>query len=287
MPKLGYSQLMSEEPAHIILKLDTHSPIEIEDFVASFTSVAGQYDKFIRQRFPELAPDAKVYVREIRVGCIEADLIPWAVAGASAMINRMDQILIIEEFVKTYAGRISAYFRPGGKDPTAGKSDLKDFTGAVAAIANDPNGSATLSAAYFEDGKKKIKAAFQFDTAEARRASDQIEAHKKELEHKSSADHPRKLMRFGQSNINFSKPGKRSGELVTIESISPKSYPLIYASDLAEQRIKHEIIEEPDNIYKKGFIVDVNEERSGGKIIAYRVTHVHQVIDIIDQGDED
>jgi hypothetical protein len=58
--------------------------------------------------------------------------------------------------------------------------------------------------------------------------------------------------------------GKRTGERVAIEEISPRDLPLIYASDLAEQRIKHEVREADDNVYKKGFIVDVNVQLVGG-----------------------
>jgi predicted helicase len=51
---------------------------------------------------------------------------------------------------------------------------------------------------------------------------------------------------------------------------------------LAEQRIKHEVREADDNVYKKGFIVDVNVQLVGGKPAGYRVTNVHQVIDLPD-----
>jgi hypothetical protein len=56
----------------------------------------------------------------------------------------------------------------------------------------------------------------------------------------------------------------------------------LYASDLVEQRIKHEIREADDNVYKKGFIVDVNFQLKGGRPVAYRVTNLHQVIDLPD-----
>jgi len=74
--------------------------------------------------------------------------------------------------------------------------------------------------------------------------------------------------------------GKRTGEWVQIEEISDKDLPLIYASDLAEQRIKHEIREADENVYKKGFVVDVNVQTKGGRLVAYRITNLHQVIDL-------
>jgi hypothetical protein len=49
---------------------------------------------------------------------------------------------------------------------------------------------------------------------------------------------------------------------------------------MAEQRIKHEIREADENLFKKGFIVDVNVQTKGGRPVGYRVTNLHQVIDL-------
>lgn len=89
-------------------------------------------------------------------------------------------------------------------------------------------------------------------------------------------------MVFSQSNVKNMMIGKRTGEKVVIESISDRDLPLVYASDLAEQQIKHEIREADDNVYKKGFVVDVNTEMRGDRPAAYFVTNLHQVIDLPD-----
>jgi hypothetical protein len=154
--------------------------------------------------------------------------------------------------------------------------------GSLASIANDPDGSASLEVAVFEDGKKKIKAAVKFTTREAVRGVENIEQHRKRLERKDSADYRRVLMVFRQANVKDSAVGKRTGEWIMVEEISDRELPLIYASDLAEQRIKHEIREADDNLFKKGFIVDINVQTTGGRPVGYRVTNLHQVIDMLD-----
>jgi hypothetical protein len=226
-----------------------------------------------------MSGDAKIFVREVRAGSIEADLIPWAMQGLSAVVNVIEQVQIVEKFVRTYGGKLSTYIN-GSKEPDATRSDLKDFMGAVSAIANDPNGRATMQAVAFEDGKNKIKAAIAFNTSEARDAQAQIEDQRLRLEASGSADHQRVLMVFKQSNVKDAVMGKRTGERVAIEEISSRDLPLIYASDLAEQRIRHEVREADENVYKKGFIVDINVQLVGGKPAGYRVTNVHQVIDL-------
>lgn len=154
---------------HIVLNIETKRPIELGDFVSAFSSIASQYEKFVRSDYPELASDAKIYVREVRAGSIEADLIPWATQGLSAVVNVIEQVQIVEKFVRNYGAVLGKYLG-GAKEPEATRSDLKDFMGAVVAIANDPNGHATLKAVVFEDGKKKVRAALSFDTTQAREA---------------------------------------------------------------------------------------------------------------------
>jgi hypothetical protein len=278
---------MAAEPAHIVLHVDTKNPIEFGDFVAGFTSISSQYDKFIRASFPDLTGESRIFIREVRAGSIEADLVPWALIGISSVISAMDQVLIVEQFVRTYGERLSSYFHIGGREKEATKSDLKDFMGSVAAIANDPDAKAILKAVYFEAGKKKVKAAITFDTKEAREAVRQIEGQILEIEKKTNADHQRVLLVFSQSNVKDTTIGKRTGEKVIIESISETDLPLIYASDLAEQRIKHEIRVADENVFKKGFVVDVNVENRNGNPVAYRVTNVHQIIDLPDNDDKD
>jgi hypothetical protein len=91
-------------------------------------------------------------------------------------------------------------------------------------------------------------------------------------------------MVFTKTGVAHAKTGKRSGEMVQIEAIHPRPLPIVYASTLAEERIRHEIAEADENVYKKAFDVDVNVEMRGGKPIAYRLVSVHDVIDLPDDG---
>jgi hypothetical protein len=273
-----YSELMAEEPPHLVLKIEYKQPIEIGDFVGGFLAIESQFDRFVQERFPEQKTHPEVFVKEIRPGSIEADFLPYV----GTIVQFMEHVVVVEEFVKLYGARLAKYFTSGGRDESASKSDLTDFMRSVAAIARDPDASSTLEAVTFEDGKKKVRAALRFNTPQARKAVDEIEQHRRELEHGASADHERKLMVFVQSNIKDTQIGKRTGEWVLIEEILERPLPLIYASELAEDRIKYEIREAEDNLYKKGFVVDVNVQLRGGRPIAYRVMNLHQVIDLPD-----
>lgn len=278
---MGYSQLMGEASSHIVLTLDTKEPIELGDFLSAFTALSSQFEKYIKASHPDLSSEAKVYVREVIPGSIVADMIPLY-SIIAPLISEMDKILIVEQFVRQYGKRLQKYLRGEGRDTEASRSDLKEFCDAVAAIAKDPDGSGTIEAAVYKDGKRDVRAAFKFTTKEAQLAVGGLNEHRKELEAPGDADHKRVVMVFSQSNVKDSPVGKRTSERVVIEALSSKDLPLIYASELAEQRIKHEIRDADDNVFKKGFVVDVNVELRGGKEIGYRITNVHQVFDLPD-----
>lgn len=280
----SYDLLMAVEPPHIVLTIDTKGPIELGDFVSAFTSLASQYEKFVREEYPDLSGEAKIFVREVQSGSIIADLIPLGLISLMGVAQHMDSILIVDEFVRRYGGKLLGYAR-GNRAKDATKSDLKDFMGSVVAIANDPEGRGSIESVTFEDGKREVRAAIQFKTEEARRVTKAIENHRKAIEHVGAADHTRVLMAFRQANVKNIAVGKRTGERVIIEEIQDKELPLIYASDLAEQQIKHEMIEADDNVFKKGFVVDVNVLTKGQRPVAYRVTDIHQVIDLPDDED--
>lgn len=291
MGKFSYNDAMGEEGAHIRLKLDNSQPIALSDFVSQFVGVGTQFEKFIAREHPSLKGESEFFVNEVRAGCIEADLVAWVTGGAilgvvSHAIDVMDKVQIFTKFVQDFGGRFSKYFRKGGRADGVSKGDLADFLKTAEAIANDPNGSARLEAAGYEDGERKVRAFFQFTTAEARTAIDEISDHRRELEASTDENQERVLLRFVRPSVEAGKPGKKGGERGVIDSIAARAMPILYASDLAEQRMRHEKIQLDGNVFRALFDVSVNVELSPtGKPIAYRITEVHGVIEDDEGGD--
>lgn len=278
---ISYNRAMSEAPAVLHLRIQTVDPVEIDAFVGAFTSLAEEYRRDIRENYPDADPEARIFVKEVRKKCIEADLIPYVMAAAP-FVAQMDQVIIVEQFVRTWGKRITSLVSGNLGDWSPKKSELKTLVDATEAIARDPNASSTLEAVTFEDGKSQIRASFQFHTSQAKDAQITIDGVYKALEKPTGADHERVLMLFTRSDVGKATVGKRSGERVFIEEVHGKALALMYVSELAEERIKHEIREAEDNIYKKGFVVDVNVRMVGGKPSVYAVTNLHEIIDLPD-----
>jgi hypothetical protein len=73
------------------------------------------------------------------------------------------------------------------------------------------------------------------------------------------------------------EPGELS---LRFRDISEKGMPVMYASEIAEQEIREQIRDADENVYKRGFVVDVSAQKSGERIIAYAVTDFHSVIEL-------
>lgn len=278
MNNLDYSSAMDRGNAYIELSLELDEPAELYDLVRSFTALASQFNEYVKEYHPNLVDgDSKIYVKEIRKGSIIASLIPFF----PMLIENMDRIIIVDDFIKRYGGRLADY-AAGKFDRSASKTDLKDFNGQVAAIANDPNGNVKLASAEFVETNKSKRASFTFDTKEARAIEKTANEHIKLIEAKAYELIQRQLMVFWQSNLKEVEQGRRSAEKVIIEDITKTPLAIVYDSELAQEKIKHEIRDGSRNLYKLGFYISGRVERLNDRPVAYRISEVHEIIDLPD-----
>ncbi|HQU68451.1 MAG TPA: hypothetical protein PLI43_09655 [Albidovulum sp.] len=268
-------------PAVITLTINNSKPVELNAFVRAFTSIAKEYQDAV-DASDDFQGEAEIFVKEVRSGSIVADLLPVVASTLPIIASSAEQIWLAVEFVEKWKDRITKL--ASGIVPEAfSRSDLKTFAGAVEAIARDPEASSTLEVATFEDGKRQVKAAFKFHSSDARQVEKTIEGEYRRLESERDDTHYRVLMVFTRSDVGDAPKDKRSGERVIIQQISDRDLPIMYASDLAEQRVKHEIREADDNIFKKGFSVDVSVLYRNSRPMVYRILNVHEVLDLPDE----
>ncbi len=267
---------MEAKQSFITVDMDLKNPVELNDLVGFFGSMSTQFDRYMRAEHPDLVPEARFFVKEVRKGSIIFEMFP---GGISDIVSMMDSVLIVLAFTDL-VGKVILKYANGERKENATKAELKDFYNVVEALAKDDGGKVSLETVTYEKGVASRKVAFSFNANEARSAAKHIEEHKKELDRISHADRERVLMYFQRSDRGDAPIGKRSGERVVIEDISETDLALTYGSNMAEERIKDEI--RNSVIYHRGFIVDVNVQTKGGRPVAYSVTHVHDVIDIED-----
>ncbi len=268
---------MEDGGAAVVVSLDLRQPVEIHDFVATFAGLGGQFERFVRRERPNLEGEVKVFVKEVRKGSMEALMV--IATAYPIIITSMDHLQISTQFVKSVAKNIDVFRRQGGRLPEATRTELSDIVDTVTATANDPDGRASIKAVEYSKEGERVQFSMEFTTPQARQALKEIEGQFREIAAVTDFDHENKLLTFFQSNR---KEEGKTGEKGLIEDISPKPLSVIYASDLARERIKSEMLSGDRNIYKLGFFVDVNVATRAGKPVAYRTKAVHDVIDLPD-----
>jgi hypothetical protein len=142
---------MEATRAYLELRIDVSEPIELYDFVRVFTSLGEQFQRFLVRSGQADTSSASIYIKRIREGSIIAELFPVIYP----IIADMDSVLIVRDFSRMVRDRLLPYFQ-GSRTADANKSELKELMNGLAAIANDPDGKATITSVEMrEDGEKR------------------------------------------------------------------------------------------------------------------------------------
>lgn len=279
-PQFAYTDLMTEGTPFIEFHIELTRPPALYDLIGAFAAVGHQFDRYIAEEHPNLEGEAHLFVKEIRKGSVILELIPQL----APLIATMDTVMIVDNFVTRYRALLGA-FLAGSAPPSIDKGTAKAFLDTVKVVAKDPKGKATIrSAVYKENGSEK-HIELQFVADEAVRARQLLE--RQVIEHDTPVFETKEnvLMVFWQSNLKDPKTGKKTGERVIIETVSPKPLAVVYETALAGERIKHEMEQGERNLYKLGFYVDCYVERLQGKPVAYRITNVRDIIELPEDDD--
>lgn len=270
------SHKIAEDVPHIVIVIENQDPIDLLDFTASLTALAREHEATMRATRPGIDVDeTRLLIVDVRKGSIVLELLP-ALAPLVATVEYANTAI---EFVKHIAGAVTVLGRPGGRLENATTQQLKNMNDMVHSVVKDTNVSLQIAVKHTNG---EVIQEIVVKKEDGRHIVENARAQRLELEGKGSASHQRVLMHLHQSSVENLKVGKKTSEKGIVESLDPIPRTLIYASDLAGQRIKDAILEPGGNPYQKGFVVDLDVETIGGRPRVYRVLAVHDVIDLED-----
>ena len=267
-------QRLSGEVPLIVVVIENSDPIELLDFTASLTGLAREYEARVRAQRPGVDLDeTRLLIVEVRKGSIILEMLP----ALPPIVTNVEYANTAIDFVKHLAGMVGQLKLPGGRldDPTT--SRLKNLGDAVQAVVRDSTGRLKIEARY-KNGKVLQELVIEKDDAVVIETN--VIGQRREIERSKSVPYPRILMRLHQSSVEDLRLGKRTSEKGIVECIDMTPRKLIYASDLAGQRIKEEIMKPDGNPFQKGFVIDLDVETVGGKPRVYRVIEVYDIIDL-------
>lgn len=267
----------------IILRIERDTPIGLEELSLGMIAFAAEYERFIRREHPKAQDtEADLLVRRVDEGSIIIEL----VGAIQPLFNGMDNILIFKEFVNFIGLQFERLAAHKGRleDPTT--RELRDFTRMAETVAGDAAGNTEFTACEYisETAERKVQARVILKSKEASRIVENANSQLREITGGEPNRQNGVLMRLFQTNIGEATPDRSSGEKGIIEAITDAPRRLIYASEIAGQRIKGAWTDE-GNPYDLGFVVDVDVQMINGRPRAYRIMEVHDVFPLDEQED--
>lgn len=255
----------------LTIEINNKKPVELVELTKSLIALGNQYNNFIQKNGgTEEEKNAKLYIKEVRHGSIIFDLVDYVVVGMIPFVENVNSVAAFAILCK------KAFDFFTGKSETVPEGltvqDYKDFSQMVQPIVSD-RGSA-MNVGTTVNGNHNI--IFNINNLEANAAQnicrDFIEK-SKQKELNSSAE--RVVMSLYQTRSNVEKD---TGNKATIDAIHNRPVNIIFD----DENIKLSILKGDDNPYLYAYLVDVKIETAAGKIIAYRITKLHESFKIED-----
>ena len=282
----GSSIPFMTEQDSIVFKIERDTPIELERLTFGMMAFGAEYERFFRAAHPQSEPqEADLLVQRITEKCIWIELI----GAAAPILQGMNNILIFHEFLKFMKVRVDALSIPGGRLEDTTPKELDSIQRIAETLVGDSGGEAEMLALEYNTRTKDKDVAFKvaFKAKDSEKIIENARERIKEITGKENNQHNKVLMRFFQTNIADAKADKSTGEKVIIESISDAPKRVVYASDLAGQKIKSAWAEAGQSPYDLAFIVDVNVEEVNGKPRVYKVAEVYEIFPLDEDEDDD
>lgn len=260
----------------IILRIDRETALSLEHLTFGMMALGAEYEKFIRKEHPKAQEhEADLLVQRVTEGSIVIALI-----GAMApLFQGMNNVLVFSQFIELLGSKMGSLAQPRGRLQDTTAKELENMTRMAETVVGDSKGEAEVFAMEYlsETDEKRVAAKVVWKAKDAEKVIENAAAQMREIRDEDANRQNGLLMRLYQTNISEAVPGRSSGEKGVIEAISQKPRRLIYASDLAGQKIKGAWSDDKLNPYELGFVVDVDVQMVNGSARAYRIMNVHDI----------
>lgn len=256
----------------LLVHIEHSRPIEISEFTTSLNAVGNMFASYMKRNgLTKDAANAKLYVSKIEEGCIDV-ILQDLVMGT--MIPFMENANTMIEFASFIKDAITHFAKGSGTKPDLSMQDCKDLRDVMTITAGDSEGSMQIGAINSAD-KSNVFVGCVFNFQESNCAQNQLTKEIEAMRLVSPADnvYSRQLMKIYQMRSDMRSD---VGNKAIIDSISKKKIGVVFETD----ELKERILNSDENPAKKAYLVDVVVQTIENNIAAYKVTALHDVIDL-------
>lgn len=264
-------------PQDTILRIDIkhRKPVEMKDFVSSLNALNGLYSDYVKRYADKGVSASRLYIEKVQEGSIVIFLCELV---ASYILPLMEHSNIIFEFAG-YLKKTYSFFAKGeGDKPELERRECGGLRKALDVVASDPEGQISM-AAVDRNKPTNIYNNCTFNFSEVNSAQNQLRKEEETLASVEPTDnsHNRVLMQIYQVRKDSES---NKGNMAIIEEIfAGKRIPVVFETD----KLRDSILFSADNPTRKAFQVDVKVQTINEKVVAYKVTALHDIIDISEE----
>lgn len=243
-------------------------PVELMDFVKSCMAIASEYSDFAAAR---RASDCKLFVKEVRNGSIEIDLVSAAVVAGA-----VQQVLPIAEAVNIFSdflGHLAVardWLLGGARGPRPDEIGQKTFDNIrafVEPVAKDGGASVTIQCVNVGGD---ANAPIVFGSQDANVAQNVVHRMESESQGQNLRRVEQTVLKWYQSRNSLNSA---AGDKAIIESISRDPVRTVFV----DRKLKALLLSMPENIFKSEWLVDVLVEFSDNRPRLYKVESIERL----------
>lgn len=248
-------------------------PVELKDFSDALAALQAEYTSFTRRK-GITGLDSKLHVHKVEHGSVIVDLVEFATVG---LIPFADHVITIVEFARALKDVMN--FLSGGTEESSQElspSTLDNCSKLVQPIIKDSQGTIEMSVVDTSTNTTYNNCSFTTNNYSATQVQHNAMAYKAKLKEQTTGQdiYSHCLLQIVQLHAEKSKADKG-----IIEEISPQELSIVF-----EESVKEEITQIKEvNPFAILYDVDAIQILSQGRIVAYRILHIHKVVEVEQQ----
>jgi len=253
------------------MELKNNEPIEVGDLGAALTALAEEYREYTASNSPDIvAKDVRLYVRTIRPGSTIADFVALAPL-ALPFIENANSVMSFGQYIATLLNGLLLR----NKKPEVGPKSLENAIRLVEPVAKD---NASQMNIQLVAENQTINNYITINSVQANAVQNAARRELQQMAEPILGTRRNVVLVLHQAR---SDPRSRAGDRGRIESIYPASVKLLFEND----GLKAAMVGGDDNPFKFAYVVDVDVETVHGRPVLYKVTALHDRMEISDQTD--
>lgn len=257
----------------LLVHIEHSKPVEINNFVSSLNALNSLYTSYIRKYGDSKeVSQSKLYIEKIEEGSIDIFLCELA---AATLIPFIENANVIFDFAAHIKSIYDFFIKGKGEKPTLDIQECKNYKDVLGIVSSDFHGTMSIGAINRSD-KGHVFNNCIFNYGDSNSAQNKLDKNIEELKEKEpkAEIYCRVLMHIYQLRNESSND---VGNKAIIDEIAPgKKVSLLFDSD----ELKSAILFSETNPTQKGFQVDVKVQTINGKLSAYKVVALHDIIDL-------